>query len=723
MHVGPTNSGKTHHALRALAAAKTGVYAGPLRLLAHEIWERLNLGQIVPLGVEQPPPHANPPPPSHPSQGAALYTAPQDSRPSTNSKYARATNMTTGEEKKVVEHYAGLLSCTVEMLSSRMEYDVGVIDEIQMIGDPQRGFAWTSAVLGLSARELHLCGEASAIPIVQSFLQETGDDLEIRQYERLTPLLVEEESLGGDLSKVQKGDCVIAFSRTSIFALKTEIEKKSGLKCAVVYGKLPPEIRSEQAALFNDPDSGFDVIIGSDAIGMGLNLKIRRIIFSAVTKGDGASSSKVPLSISQTKQIAGRAGRYGHSIDPSNSCGYVTTLHPKDLPFVKDALSHPSTPTLSHAYVGPTVESMEAFCAALPISKSHSQHNSLFPTSSSGTNLTSFLESIQMAHVYTASVPPAYKYINTTSPSGLEKLSRLCSWIEKHSKGVLTWEDKICWLVSPMAVRDDLCVKCYEVIIRRQRDDMDVGDLKDVLEETSRIVYGQDVKKVSVGEMNKEPKGFLQVLEWAEEQMRKHSESLQAVAVLEKEVREVNEEKEEEEKEEDARLSTRNRQPFIPEITHSTLSVLESFHKILVFYMWMLFRNSVVFSDQETTEELKRRVEVVLDWSLQVIGQSDQDKTDGKDMEKVRIAKEERMLSERAAYKQLMKDYQERNAKNETEQNKEERDSREMNRSREEETVGSSAGFIDVLKNYVENPNLRVGRGGAAAAAPSKSVS
>lgn len=297
MHVGPTNSGKTHHALRALAAAKTGVYAGPLRLLAHEIWERLNLGQIVPLGVEQPPPHANPQPPSHPSQGAALYTAPQDSRPSTNSKYARATNMITGEEKKVVEHYAGLLSCTVEMLSSRMEYDVGVIDEIQMIGDPQRGFAWTSAVLGLSARELHLCGEASAIPIVQSLLQETGDDLEIRQYERLTPLLVEEESLGGDLSKVQKGDCVIAFSRTSIFALKTEIEKKSGLKCAVVYGKLPPEIRSEQAALFNDPDSGFDVIIGSDAIGMGLNLyvffllAISLIHFSLFVEKSDASSS------------------------------------------------------------------------------------------------------------------------------------------------------------------------------------------------------------------------------------------------------------------------------------------------------------------------------------------------------------------------------------------------------------------------------------------------
>jgi ATP-dependent RNA helicase SUPV3L1/SUV3 len=41
-----------------------------------------------------------------------------------------------------------------------------------------------------------------------------------------------------------------------------------------VYGKLPPEIRSEQAALFNDPDSGYDVLIGSDSIGMGLNLYV-----------------------------------------------------------------------------------------------------------------------------------------------------------------------------------------------------------------------------------------------------------------------------------------------------------------------------------------------------------------------------------------------------------------------------------------------------------------
>ena len=53
VHVRPTNSGKTHHALRSLAASKRDEYAGPLRLLVLEVQERLNLGQIVPLGIDE----------------------------------------------------------------------------------------------------------------------------------------------------------------------------------------------------------------------------------------------------------------------------------------------------------------------------------------------------------------------------------------------------------------------------------------------------------------------------------------------------------------------------------------------------------------------------------------------------------------------------------------------------------------------------------------------
>jgi ATP-dependent RNA helicase SUPV3L1/SUV3 len=79
-------------------------------------------------------------------------------------------------------------------------------------------------------------------------------------------------SFNGDLQQIEKGDCIVTFSRRNIFAMKREIESKRGLRCAVIYGSLPPETRSLQARLFNDPDSGYDVLVASDAVGMGLNL-------------------------------------------------------------------------------------------------------------------------------------------------------------------------------------------------------------------------------------------------------------------------------------------------------------------------------------------------------------------------------------------------------------------------------------------------------------------
>ena len=269
MHVGPTNSGKTHWALRALAASNSGLYAGPLRLLAHEIWERLNKGQIIPLGIDQPPN-------AEPDVGVDGGAGVEASRPavikSGNEQYSRKCNLQTGEEAKIVDEAAPLLSCTIEMITTNRRYDLAVVDEIQMISDRERGGAWTRAVLGLYAKEIHLCGEETAVPIIEALLKETGDELVVNRYQRLSPLTIQEESLNGNLKNIQKGDCIVTFSRSGIFALKHQVEKLTGLRCAVAYGRLPPEIRSEQAALFNDPDSGYDVMIGSDAIGMGLNL-------------------------------------------------------------------------------------------------------------------------------------------------------------------------------------------------------------------------------------------------------------------------------------------------------------------------------------------------------------------------------------------------------------------------------------------------------------------
>ncbi|EPQ50585.1 P-loop containing nucleoside triphosphate hydrolase protein [Gloeophyllum trabeum ATCC 11539] len=356
MHVGPTNSGKTHNALRALAAARTGCYAGPLRLLAHEIADRLNKGQIVPLGAEVTP-EAEPDEQTNLDVGTGpVVTSSGDGR------FARACNLVTGESRVIVDAAAGLLSCTVEMVNVARFYDVAVVDEIQMIADEARGAGWSVAVLGLRAKELHLCGEETAVPIIEAMLRDTGDELIINRYERLTPLVVADKSLEGDLSRVQPGDCIVTFQRSNIFALKNQVEAATGLRAAVVYGRLPPEVRNAQAALFNQPGSGYDVLIGSDAIGMGLNLKIKRMIFSAVSKWDG--KKEVQLSISQMKQIAGRAGRFGLHGD-ANPGGVVTTLREEDLETLRKTMEKP-VPPLPCAYVRSPPDTLVALYEQLP---------------------------------------------------------------------------------------------------------------------------------------------------------------------------------------------------------------------------------------------------------------------------------------------------------------------------------------------------------------------
>lgn len=238
LHIGPTNSGKTYSALKSLALAETGTYAGPLRLLAHEVWERMNRGTVG--GLQN-------------GQG-------------------RECNLITGEERRIVSLDAGITSCTVEMMSSGISQEVVVIDEIQMIGDSSRGSAWTNAILGVQAKEVHLCGEETVIEVIRQLTSSLRDTLTIHRYERLTPLTISNTSLESDISKIRKGDCVVSFSRSGIFAMKKMIEEKTGLRCAVVYGALPPETRAEQAKLFNEEGSGVDVLVASDAVGMGLNL-------------------------------------------------------------------------------------------------------------------------------------------------------------------------------------------------------------------------------------------------------------------------------------------------------------------------------------------------------------------------------------------------------------------------------------------------------------------
>jgi ATP-dependent RNA helicase SUPV3L1/SUV3 len=75
----------------------------------------------------------------------------------------------------------------------------------------------------------------------------------------------------------------------------------------MIYGSMPPETRKKQMQRFIDGET--TVIVSTDAIGMGLNLPIRRIAFLENEKFDGVRRRR--LTSQEVKQIAGRAGRKG----------------------------------------------------------------------------------------------------------------------------------------------------------------------------------------------------------------------------------------------------------------------------------------------------------------------------------------------------------------------------------------------------------------------------
>src|SRR5512145_810299 len=138
-HLGPTNSGKTHAALDELVAHGSGVYAGPLRMLAQEAHRRL---------------------------GARIG----DER----------VGLITGEER--INERAPIVCCTVEMAPQAGE--LLVLDEVQWADDEERGSAWTRLLLAGEYREILVLGALDALPLVDRAFPER----ELKIFERKLPL-------------------------------------------------------------------------------------------------------------------------------------------------------------------------------------------------------------------------------------------------------------------------------------------------------------------------------------------------------------------------------------------------------------------------------------------------------------------------------------------------------------------------------------------------------
>mgnify|MGYP001480687379 CR=1 FL=1 len=112
-------------------------------------------------------------------------------------------------------------------------------------------------------------------------------------------------NLEKSLSKLNPRSAIIAFNINSVYELAESLRTHKG-GAAVVLGSLSPRTRNAQVEVYEDKK--VDYLVATDAIGMGLNLNIHHVSFSALQKFDGRYTRD--LSPAEIGQIAGRAGRY-----------------------------------------------------------------------------------------------------------------------------------------------------------------------------------------------------------------------------------------------------------------------------------------------------------------------------------------------------------------------------------------------------------------------------
>lgn len=377
--VGPTNSGKTYTAMQALKKANSGLYLAPLRLLALEGYEELKQANID-------------------------------------------ASLITGEEQMLHEDAAHVCS-TIEMIDFDLDVDVAVIDEVQMIADIDRGWAWVNAVIGCPSREIIMTGSVNALDAVKKIAAYLDEPLEIVKFQRKNDLeiLLTHTALGN----LEAGSALIAFSRADVLKLKKKLNKKH--KISVIYGNLSPEVRRDEARRFRDGET--DILIATDAIAMGLNLPIKTILFTTHQKFDGIS--KRGINVNEIVQIAGRAGRYG--LHDKGFIGATT----------KDALYY-----ITNEYAKPVKTIKPPFNVKI----NNSQLDSL------------------STHLQTTSLTKVLKHfannMNFTGPFVACNLSSMLSAAKiVDEKFNLKLEDKYLLAQAPMTLKSPLISQAYQVFI------------------------------------------------------------------------------------------------------------------------------------------------------------------------------------------------------------------------------------------------------------------
>jgi len=255
--LGPTNTGKTYFAIERMLDHDSGMIGFPLRLLARENYDR-----VVRL------------------------------------KGARRVALVTGEER-IVPPTARYYLCTTESMPLEREVEFVAIDEVQMCADPERGHVFTDRLLrARGTHETMLLGADT----MRGMIRRLVPGAEFTARPRLSRLTY---SGPRKITRLPPRSAVIAFSANQVYDIAELIRRQRG-GTAVVLGALSPRTRNAQVAMYQDGE--VDYLVATDAIGMGLNMTIDHVAFSALKKFDGRVFRR--LTDSELAQIAGRAGRY-----------------------------------------------------------------------------------------------------------------------------------------------------------------------------------------------------------------------------------------------------------------------------------------------------------------------------------------------------------------------------------------------------------------------------
>ena len=255
--LGPTNTGKTHYAIERMLGHRTGVIGLPLRLLAREVYDRI-------VAVRGP----------------------------------SVVALVTGEERIVPERTQYWV-CTTEAMPEGMGVDFLAVDEIQLCADPERGHVFTDRLLNARGLlETVFMGSDTMRGVIAALIP----GAQFQRRERFSTL-----SYTGSkkISRMPARAAIVGFSVEGVYAIAELLRRQKG-GAAVVMGALSPRTRNAQVEMYQNGE--VDYLVATDAIGMGLNLDIEHVAFSALYKFDGRRMRE--LQPNELAQIAGRAGRF-----------------------------------------------------------------------------------------------------------------------------------------------------------------------------------------------------------------------------------------------------------------------------------------------------------------------------------------------------------------------------------------------------------------------------